>query len=432
MPATAAQVKSYVNTSYNQIAPELVRTLSGELGSILPSLPALKGQNITTLTQEIAESSSKDILRSLGYIQDPESIPQVITAETIRNIEANATVNPNLEDIDLEGIFKQINKRAEAIAQKNFQQLSEHAALQSIENTLELSEKDEGGLILDEATGYANEADPINPEKTAENLNEHTGRLAQDFHLQFADRAGTLLVTGKKPTLEEVKKAKEDAYQKAYSTIEAHLRTRESSKYQEHLRDFSQNVMPMLGYKPLTPKQVEEIGLGSAQPKLTTFLNKAKFSAAGVGLALASSPRAQKEAFYSLLASNQNQFEEDVRVVANQVKTYQTKSKLTYGERKSFVDARKRYAVLLNARSFAKNNPGKVQTYIDTFQSMEAGYRASWASQRARLVMNAFTGRYPAVPAPTISAKARDIFMSRGFFGALAFKKVAFNVNPTR
>ena len=435
MPApTAVQVKSYVNNSYNQIAPELTRTLSGELSSILPSLPSLKGQNISQTAEEIAQSASGDILNSLGKIQDSSQIAQTIANGLVGSIEASSTVNPNLEDVNLSGIYKQINKASEKIAQQHLGNLENYAALKGLSDTIELSSSKASELIIsDEAKNYADESEPINPEETAKKIQEHTGLFSQNYRHQLELQAGSLLATGKKPTLEDVKKAKEEAYQKAYTTIEAHLRTRESSQYQEHLRDFSQNVLPMLGYRPLTPNQVEEIGLGAAQPKLTAFLKKTKFSAAGVGLALASSPRAQKEAFYSLLVHNRNQFENDFKDVSNQVKTLKAKGKLSYGERKTFIDARKRYAVLFNARNFATNNPGKFQTYIDTFQSMEAGYRASWASQRARAVMNAFTGRYPAVPAPTvISTKARDIFMSRGFFGALAFKRGTYNVNPAK
>lgn len=434
MPAaTAAQVKSYVLDSYNQIAPELVRTLSGELSPILSSIPSLKGQNISQAAEEIAQSASGDILNSLGKIQDSSQVAQTIASGLARSIEASSAVNPNLEDIDLSGIYKQINKTSEAIAQEHLENLENYAAIKGLSDTIDLSDSRTSQLIIsDEAKSYADESEPINPEETAKKIQEHTGLFSQNYRRQLELQAGSLLATSRKPTLEEVKKAKEDAYQQAYSTIEAHLKTRESAKYQEHLRDFSQNVLPMLGLRPLESKQVEELGLGAAEPKLTAFLKKTKFSAAGVGLALSSSPRAQKEAFYSLLIHNQKQFEGDFGQVSNQIKTLRTKGKLSQDQRKDFMDARKRYAILLNARNFARDNPGKVRTYIDTFQSMEAGYRASWASQRARAVLNAFTNHYPAVPAPTISTKARDTFMSRGFFGALAFKRGAFNVNPAK
>ncbi len=423
MPApAAAQVKALVNSSYNRVAPALSQTLNAELGSILKSIPTLKGQNIAPISQAIAESASKDILKSLGSIHDVRDISKVITVETIRNVEANEAVNPGLEDIDLEGIFKQINKRAEEIAKQNG--LSEHAALQGISDTLDLPQKgaEETALVSKEAEIYAREEHLIGTGETAESLKKHSKEIAEAYHNEFANQAALLMGGRSAPTLEQLRKAKEEAYNRAYSAIVANLN--KTSKYQEHLRDFSQNVMPMLGYKPLSPREEEELGVGAAEPNLTSFIRKTKFSATGVGLALTTSPRAQKEAFYSLLTHNQTQFEADYKEVSNQVKQFsESRGSLTHNQRKAYVDARKRYAILRNARSFSENNPGKVATYIDTFQSMEAGYRANWAGRMARATLNTFTGRVPGVHMPVMSQQVRDSFMSKRFFGGLAFRK---------
>ena len=432
MPAlTVAQVKSLVNNSYNRVAPALSQTLNAELGSILKSIPALKGQNIAPISQAIAESASKDILKSLGSIHDVRDISKVITVETIRNVEANEAVNPGLEDIDLEGIFKQINKRAEEIAKQNG--LSEHAALQGISDTLDLPQKiaAETALISKEAENYAREEHLIGTGETAESLKKHTREVANAYHNEFANQAALLMGGRSTPTLEQVRKAKEEAYNRAYSAIVANLN--KTSKYQEHLRDFSQNVMPMLGYKPLSPREEEELGVGAAEPNLSSFINKTKFSAKGVGLALASSPRAQKEAFYSLLTHNQDQFEADYKEVSNQVEQFSNRrDSLTHNQRKTYVDARKRYAILRNARSFSKNNPGKVATYIDTFQSMEVGYRANWAAGRARATLNALTGGVPSIPAFSMPNRTRDVFMSKRFFGGLAFTRNNFKFGSAK
>src|SRR3990167_8717664 len=432
MPApTAAQVKTLVNSSYNRVAPALSQTLNAELGSILKSIPTLKRQNIAPISQAIAESASKDILQSLGSIHDVRDISKVISVETIRNVEANEAVNPGLEDIDLEGIYKQINKRAEEIAKQNG--LSEHASVQGISDTLELPQKSaaETALISKEAENYAREEHLIGTGETAESLKKHSKEIAEAYHNEFANQAALLMGGRSAPTLEQVRKAKEESYNRAYSAIVANLN--KTSKYQEHLRDFSQNVMPMLGLRPLSPREEEELGVGAAEPNLSSFINKTKFSARGVGLALASSPRAQKEAFYSLLTHNQDQFEADYKEVSNQVEQFSNRrDSLTHNQRKTYVDARKRYAILRNARSFSKNNPGKVATYIDTFQSMEVGYRANWAAGRARATLNDLTGGVPSIPAFSMPNRTRDVFMSKRFFGGLAFTRNNFKFGSAK
>src|SRR3990167_5500395 len=442
MPApTAAQVKTLVNSSYNRVAPALSQTLNAELGSILKSIPTLKRQNIAPISQAIAESASKDILQSLGSIHDVRDISKVISVETIRNVEANEAVNPGLEDIDLEGIYKQINKRAEEIAKQNG--LSEHASVQGISDTLELPQKSaaETALISKEAENYAREEHLIGTGETAESLKKQSKEIDEAYHNEFANQAALLMGGRSAPTLEQVRKAKEESYNRAYSAIVANLN--KTSKYQEHLRDFSQNVMPMLGLRPLSPREEEELGVGAAEPNLSSFINKTKFSARGVGLALASSPRAQKEAFYSLLTHNQDQFEADYKEVSNQVEQFSNRrDSLTHNQRKAYVDARKRYAVLKNARSFSKNNPGKVATYIDTFQAMEAGYRANWAARRARETLNALTGGVPSIPTFSVLAgqetslcpkDSSEVSFTRNNFkfgSAKALSKVAQGANP--
>lgn len=433
MPApTAAQIRSRVNNNYSTLAPALTSSLKNALDSILPAIPGLKGKNVTQISQAIARSASGDILKSLGRIDNAGDISRVIASEAAKNIEVNESVNPHLEEINLEKISRELGRHAEEIAKQNFEALEQHAALENIANTLDLASANDHqkDLIEAEATDFAKEAHPADAEETSKSLEKHTSEITDAYNHAFQNQAA-LLANGPPPKLDQVRKAKEDAYNLAYAAVEANLQ--QTSKYKEHLRDFSQNVMPMLGYKPLSAKEAEELGAGTAEPNLTSFTKKNKFSATGVSLAMATSPRVQTEAFYSLLAHNKEQFASDFKEVSSQVKQFRERgTPLSHDDRKAYVDARKRYAVLLNARNFAQNNPGKVETYTDTFQAMEAGYRANWASRRARATLNALSGRIPSVPQPTMSSQARDIFMSKRFFGGLAFKNNNFKFGSAK
>ncbi|OGD83966.1 hypothetical protein A2775_02835 [Candidatus Curtissbacteria bacterium RIFCSPHIGHO2_01_FULL_39_57] len=432
MPATAADIKSLVNNSSNQLGSSLAHSLSAQFGSILSSLPQLKGIDTSHISNSLAQTTSQEILKGAGSITNENQISGYVAEAIAANLEASKEVNPQLEELDLKGIYKQINKSAEAITKEHFEPLKSHAAGQSILDTLDHANKiaAENELIAREAETFAKEEHPIGAEETAQSLKQNTGEIAREYRNAFQNQLAHF-TPGRPLTLEEVRKTKEEAYKTAYAAIEANLN--KTSKYKEHLRDFSQNVMPMLGYKPLSPKEVEELGAGRAEPDLTAFTHKTGFSAKGVGLAMASNPRVQQEAFYTLLAHNRDQFAKDYKETEGQLKQYRQRvGSLNHGERLEYIRARKRFVILKNANNFVQNNPGKVQTYTDTFQAMEAGYRASWAGRASRATLNAFTGRVPGIHTPVMSKQVRDSFMAKRFFGGLAFRKGSFALGSAK
>ena len=127
------------------------------------------------------------------------------------NLEASKTVNPQLEDINLGSLAKQINKSAEAIAKEHFAANQTHAATQSIADVLDTANTAmKEGLIAQEADTFAKEEHPIDTEETAQSLKENTKDIAREYQEQLQRQ----IPYGRPLSLEEARQAKEEAYKK--------------------------------------------------------------------------------------------------------------------------------------------------------------------------------------------------------------------------
>lgn len=416
-----AEIDTVLANHRNSFSPKLTADISPKIREILPKL-GIKNASDQVIA-EVAQETARQTLEDVARIQNTDQLTQVIAEAVTQTIIAHPQISPKLK-LPADKIYEKVFEKTPDIVEANKVDLGKAAVLGNLAQIEKLSKPNQEtrDLVFGEIQQAVDTEAPLNPEilpsaQSAiiiylQSYNKNLGRELATFS------------TEKLPNIEQLQKAKEAAHKQTFNQLKATANTELYKKLLSAKVNFVQltdHVADILGLKPLTPQKIESLGLGRAQPSLTTFTRDAGPS----GIVL-TNPRIQEEVRHTLRAYDEPRLNSEIQKAAAQVEKFGKAKSLSYSDAKKYRGAKLRLQDLATSKSFPQKQPGRFKTYLSLFSPHTAA-----ASNYVWSTDTALNGGYPGILVSK-SLLANPHFKSGRTFGSLAFWKGNFRLGSPK
>ncbi len=422
--AELSVIKPVLIKHQQELAPKLETSIYERAKNIVPSLNKnLTEEQVDTVSREIARESVRETFENLGRAQNPSQIPEVIADSITRSVITHPQINPTLDNIftekpaknaDEEKIRMETLKSAGELSKEHQQDLEKTAVLKNLENISDLTQKAQNTTTVDEQIDGFIQANSLpDPQSSKEAIRSQVGSYLIAYDQNLRNTLVPEVAQGNLPTLSRLQEIKTDVYNQSISTLKQNNVLKEGGPDSTKVIE---NISHLLSLKPITFDHIQRLGLGNASPNITSFSQSRDFSSKGVGLAVATNKRAQREAFFSLLAEK---IEAEAREVNTGIEKLKKQRSLTYEQRKTYFDLKKKANLFGQAQAFTQKGPVKASSYVSTFvQFPTAGL--NWTNMPWQMA-NAYFNHYPGLYVSTPPSRKLTSIMPVRFFGAQAF-----------
>lgn len=386
--------------------------LQEKVQSILPTLGIknIPQEKLNQIASDVAGQTLNQTLEDIAKVQTPEQISLVLADSLTQSIINHPDLAGKIKAEDDTKVFTKIVPHAQEVASQNQDILEKAAVLANLDNIAKIQDQTEQikNLIAGSVEQTAETEAPLTPPAQKEALKADLANYLKAYKEELANQ---LKITADNiPTLKELQNVKENAHTQATkktARATAPIGPKPAAALPTH--SLTANLAQVLYLRPKPPT--------SAPLKLP----------AGGNLIL-SSPNRVRDAYFSLLAFDQEKLAKALKETSSEIEQYKNKKSLTYKERLLYQDALKKHARYASAQAFHVKQPKKARTYRTLFAQSYGG-RNDVASGQTWIAEKYFLPSVPRIIAHNERLAAGAAFGSLGFsfaginFGSL-FSKI--------
>ena len=327
--------------------------------------------------------------------------------------------------------MEKIEGQIQDVAGQNSQSLEKITVLGNIARITELKRPNERtlSLVAEKAQQTTETYAPLDPEFQGY-LQGSLGTYLTDYTDHINDQLQTYTPQNP-PSLDHLNRAKELAHEKAAQNVATQIQKSRSKKFKSRI-NFTQaagELATSLGLKPASSAEIESLGLGTGTPKALALASKAGATNFGTGAAVLLGERSGQDAYHSLLLFNQPRFQQKLQEYQEEERGYRTKKSLSYRERISYRNLKKKIGELKTARDLFYKKPKLVRTYQSYFHNLK-GLTLKQASDSAWATTGAIYGESPGLFIP--KAYLNPQILRGRTIANLAFKTGGFKPNAVK
>lgn len=374
---------------------ETIKTLLPEIG-----VKNLKGGQLDQISAEVAQETARQALEDVVKIQSPNDTLIIVSDSLTQSLITHPEVAPEIKSTE-EKVFETVAERTQGVVSKNQPDLEKAAVLGALVEINQLGKPNQKMLeeIAENAQrtveGQAPLASLAAQEQIKTSMKDYLASYSQALIQKLPN-----ISEGSIPSFEELQKAKDAAHNIATARVGSILSQTAAGK----------QLTQKLPYQQVTSNFASSIGLIKPAPSPAPQIYKLP---TGSGLIL-SSPSRVNEAYFSLLAFDQEKLAKALRETSAEIEKYKNKKSLSYKERKSYFEAQRRYTRYTGAQAFQIKKAKKAQAYRTLF-SQAFGGRVDVASQQAWFAENQLLKFSPNIIAYNERLAAGAAFGKLGF-----------------
>lgn len=367
-----------VNDHNETYIPKFNDDIKTKIAAILPQLGV---KNIRPQTLDaIAKDATAITVETLGTIQIKEQIPQVLTQSIVQSVYTNIETAMQMRQDELRA-HDIISSQVGDLITTHDTNLEKSAVLGNVANIASLTENEFTDAIIQTQTeAIAQEQAPLASEAEKTVVKTKVSEYTKSYFKNLDETLTPIITQDNVPTLEQYSQLKEQAHNAADAATTQPTGTKINTK------DVTRRAGTLLSFKPLTIETANELGLGTAEPSATTFVDTKSATGFSVGLALGL-PQIQEQALETLIDHNQFKLKPSLDALTKRQNELTTKIKnnkpLTYREKIEYKANQDRILLLRKSRDSVFKKQGAAKTIRSYFKhEMGKGANLAWESVR--------------------------------------------------
>lgn len=418
-----------VTTIGQEIQPEIKNLIA----SLKINAPA---SQVDEIAKSVGQNAIDQSLDDLPQIADTTQIQMMLAQNLTQELISHPALTQEIPDSASEKILQKAAPIAQRVAQKYQKEFESAAVLGSLTTAAQLTNPQAETIeVIAQGTREAIESQhPLQA-----NLQGVLQASIQNIYIptytaNLEQQITPYLLKGL-PSFAQLQAAKEVAHQKAslvFTTKTTQVLGTQNVK-SWNLNQFSATLAESLRLRPMTAHQIETLGLGFAEPTLSSFTQNAPKTLAPYGWQLATNPNVQTQAFLALLNLDNQRANSEITKTQNEIDALQKKiiekRSLSRTEKRRLMLAQSKLQVFSQAHQFSTKQPKRFKATLSRLQKIFSAQNLNEASNTAWDIVHTHLNHKNPFARRAAMANKLHIRMASSTFGALAFRLRNFQLN---